>query len=104
MSKKKTHDFRQFLDTQLPEGSAHMSDADVAGIQQLLTLVGDPDAAKGLIAEIDRLLATPDGGLEAFNCGMGVKFDSLDQAKSFLREFRALLTGEPKKSRARTNA
>ncbi len=101
---KKTDDFRRFLDIQLPEGTAHMSDADGVRMQQLLELVGDPVAAKGLIAEIDGLLATLDGNLEAFNRAMGVQCDSVEEGKAFLRAFRALLTGSAKKSRKRKNA
>ena len=64
MPKKETQEFRKFLDTQLPEGSAYLSDAELDGLQSLLGLVGNPHAAKPMLAEIDALLETPNSDLE----------------------------------------
>jgi hypothetical protein len=93
MPKKDTLEFRKFLDTRLPEGSAHLSDAELDALQSLLGLVGNPQAAKPMLAEVDALLEAPNSDLEFFNRTLGVRFDSVEQGKAFLRGFRALLTG-----------
>ncbi len=74
-----------------------MNDADVAGIRQLMDMVGDPAAAASLIQEIDARLAAGDPESDAQLCdgSLGARFDSPEQARSFLRQFRSLLTGEP---------
>ena len=40
--------FRSFLEQHLPEGTAHMSEAEITGIRQLMEMVGNPAAAAGL--------------------------------------------------------
>src|SRR4051812_20242498 len=88
--------FRQFLDEHLPEGTAHMSDADLAGLPQLMDMVGNPAAASHLIAEIEALLVAPGPKSEAQLCdgSIGARFESPEQARSFLRQFRSLLAGD----------
>lgn len=84
--------FRSFLEQHLPEGTAHMSEAEITGIRQLMEMVGNPAAAAGLIAEIDALLDAHDSQTDAHLCdgGIGVKLESPEQARSFLRQFRSL--------------
>ena len=97
MTEAELKTFRGFLDQHLPEGTAHMSDADVAGIRQLMDMVGDPAAASNLIAEIDALLIARESESDARLCdgSIGGRFESPEQARSFLRQFRSLLTGDP---------
>ena len=86
--------FRHFLDPHMPEGTAHMSDADLAGIRQLMDMVGNPAAAANLIAEIDAVLVAHDSESDAKLCdgSIGVRFESAEQARSYLRQFRSLDT------------
>jgi hypothetical protein len=62
----------------------------------LMDMVGNPAAAANLIAEIDALLDAHDSVSDAHlsDGSIGVKFESPEQARSFLRQFRSLLTGE----------
>jgi len=96
--------FRHFLEQQLPEGTAHLSEADIAEIRQLLDMVGHPAAAAPLIAEITALLAARDSASAARLCdgSIGVRFESAKEARSFLRQFRTLLTSGPPRGRRRT--
>ncbi len=96
--------FRKFLDQYLPGGAAHMDDADLAVIQQLLALVGNPKAAAPLLAQIDALLEAQDEGSDARLCdgSVGVKFASAAEARAFLSEFRALLIEGPTGGRRKT--
>ncbi len=96
MTDEELKNFRQFLDQHLPEGTANMSDADIAGLRQLMDMVGDPAAAGNLIAEIDAVLNARDSESDAKLCdgSLGVKFESPEQARAFLRQFRSLLAGD----------
>lgn len=73
-----------------------MSNADVAGIRQLVDLAGNPTAAAGLIVEIDRLLSVDNPEIDAFltGGGIGARFDTPEEARSWLRQFRAFIAGE----------
>lgn len=73
-----------------------MSDAEVAGLRRLMELLGNPAAAAGLIAELDGILNTNDAASDArlSDGSLGFKFDSPEQARSFLRQFRSLLAGD----------
>ncbi len=92
MTEAELKTFRHFLDQHSPAGAAHMSDAEIAGIRQLMDMVGNPAAAANLIAEIDALIAARDAESEARLCNgsIGVRFASAEQARSFLRQFRSL--------------
>lgn len=94
MPDPKLRKFRKCIDQHLPDGSAHIPDADVAGIKQLVDLAGNPKAAAGLIAEIDRLLSADNPEIDSFltGGGMGARFDTPEQARSWLRQFRAFFT------------
>lgn len=96
MPDKKLKKLRKLIDQHSPEGSAHISDADVAGIAQLLELAGNPNAAASLIAEIDALLSADSPEHEAFLTGGGIGgcFDTPAQARAHLRQMRAYFTGE----------
>ena len=96
MTDSESKTFRAFLDQHLPEGTADMSEAEIAGMRQLMDMVGNPAAAAGLIAEIDALLGVCDSQSDAHLCdgSIGVKFESPEQARSFLRQFRSLLAGD----------
>jgi hypothetical protein len=85
--------FRRFLGQHLPEGTADMSDAEVVGMRQLMDMVGNPAAAGSLIAEIDSLLDARGSETDASLCdgSIGATFESPEQARFFLRQFRSLL-------------
>jgi hypothetical protein len=91
-------EFRKFLDGQLPQGSGQMSDAEIAGVRQLIDLAGNPDTAASLISEIDSLLNAEGSEMEAFltGGGIGVRFDTAEDARSWLREFRRFFTEKRK--------
>jgi hypothetical protein len=101
MTDEELKTFRRFLDQHMPEGTAHMSDADLAGLRQLMEMMGNPAAAANLIAEIDSQLAAggPESDAQLCDGSLGARFDSPDQARSFLRQFRSRLMGEPAPSR-----
>ena len=73
-----------------------MSDADVAGIAQLLDLAGNPPAAASLIAEIDGWLRVDNPEHDAFltGGGIGARFDTPEQARSYLKQLKAFFTGD----------
>jgi hypothetical protein len=103
---KKLRKLRKLIDQQSPQGSAHMSDADVAGLAQLLELAGNPTAAASLIEEIDGWLNADSPEHDAFliGGGIGARFDTPEQARSYLKQLKALFTGEsvPRKEKGRT--
>ena len=95
-SDRELREFRQFVDTQVPGGTAHMSDSDIANLQDLVDTRGRPEVALGLIREMDALLELDDRRLEQHmtdSAASGIEFDSRAEARSWLRQFRALLAG-----------
>ena len=100
MSSKKSdrelRKFRQFIDAQVPGGTSHMSDSDIANLRDLVDTRRRPEVALGLIREMDALLELDDRLLEqrmTDSVASGIKFDSPAEARSWLRQFRALLAG-----------
>ena len=100
MSSKKSdrelRKFRQCVDTQLPGGASHMSDSDLANLRDLVDTARSPEVALGLIREMDALLELDDRRLEQHmtdSAASGIEFDSRAEARSWLRQFRALLAG-----------
>ena len=86
--------FRQFVDAHVPGGTSEVSDADLANLRVLVDPSARPEVAVGLIQEMDTLLGSDDKRLEqwmAESMATGIRFDSIDKARSHLRQFRALL-------------
>jgi hypothetical protein len=54
--------FRQFVDSQVPGGTTHMSDSDLANLRDLVDTRRKPEMSQGLIREIDVLLEGDDRG------------------------------------------
>ena len=95
MSDPELRKLRKLINQYLPAGSAHMSEADVAGIGQLIGFAGNPTAGASLIKEIDRLLnADPENDHFLTGGGIGARFDTPGEARAYLRELRAFFTGE----------
>jgi len=84
-----------------------MSDADVAGIAQLLELAENPTAAASLIEEIDGWLNANSPEHDAFliGGGIGARFDTPEEARSYLRQLKAFFTGAsaPRKEKGSTS-
>jgi hypothetical protein len=95
-SDRELRKFRRFVDTQVPGGTAHMSDSDIENLRDLVDTRRRPEVALGLIREMDALLELDDRLLErriTDSVAIGIKFDSPAEARSWLRQFRALLAG-----------
>jgi hypothetical protein len=87
--------FRQFVETHVPGGTADMSDADLTHLQDLIDPSARPEVAMGLIREMDALLGSDDNKrLEqwmAESAATGIRFSSIQEARAYLAQFRALL-------------
>ena len=86
--------FQQFVDSQVPGGTTHMSDSDLANLRDLVDTRRRPEVSQGLIREIDVLLEGDDRGLDqhmADNAANGIEFNSPAEARSWLLQFRAFL-------------
>ena len=95
-SDRELRKFRQFVDAHVPGGTSHMCDSDIANLRDLVDTRRRPEVALGLIREMDALLELDDRLLErrmTDSVPSGIKFDSPAEARSWLRQFRALLAG-----------
>jgi hypothetical protein len=73
-----------------------MADLDLANLRDLMDTGRRPEVAMGLILEMDALLESDDRLLEQWmtdSAASGIKFDSPEEARSWLRQFRAFLAG-----------
>src|SRR4051812_12103755 len=86
--------FRDFIATQVPGGTAEMSDTDITHLRDMVDPSARPEVALGLIREMDNLLGSDDKRLEhwmAESAATGIQFSSVQEARAYLTQFRALL-------------
>jgi hypothetical protein len=86
--------FREFVDAHVPGGTSHMSDADLAGLRDLVDPSSHPEVALRLVREMDALLESDDKRLEQWmveSARTSIEFGSIDEARSYLKQFRHIL-------------
>ena len=83
-------EFRQLADSRVPGGVSHMSDAELKHLRDMVDPSANPDMALGLIREIDDLLQSGDDKIGEW-MEENAQFGSVDEARSYLRQFRELL-------------
>jgi hypothetical protein len=93
-SKSESEKFRKIVDAHVPGGASHMSDTDLANLRDLVDPSERPEVALGLVREMDTLLQSDDKRMQewiAESAAKGIPFGSIDEARSYLTQFRALL-------------